>query len=73
MLEYFPALKRASDYSKGKAAFTLLSGYQTPDALRRIGATRLAAWLKARGARNSTTVAQVAVDAAQAQRSTLPT
>lgn len=73
MLEYFPALERAFDYSKSKAALTLLSGYQTPEALRRIGVTRLAAWLKARGARNSTTVAQVAVDAAQAQRSTLPT
>src|ERR1700678_179241 len=73
MLEYFPALERAFDYSKSQAALTLLSGYQTPEALRRIGATRLAAWLKARGARNSTTVAQVAVDAAQAQRSTLPT
>ncbi|GJF11087.1 IS110 family transposase [Mycolicibacterium cyprinidarum] len=72
MLEYFPALERAFDYSKGKAALTLLSGYQTPEALRRIGATRLAAWLKARGARNSATVAQMAVAAAQAQRSTLP-
>ncbi len=73
MLEYFPGLERAFDYSKSKAALILLSGYQTPEALRRIGATRLAAWLKARGARNSATVAQVAVDAAQAQRSTLPT
>jgi transposase len=73
MLEYFPALERAFDYSKSKAALTLLSGYQTPEALRRIGSTRLAAWLKARGARNSATVAQVAVDAAHAQRSTLPT
>lgn len=72
MLEYFPGLERAFDYSKSKAALILLSGYQTPEALRRIGATRLAAWLKARGARNSATVAQVAVDAAQAQRSTLP-
>lgn len=73
MLEYFPALERTFDYSKSKAALTLLSGYQTPEALRRIGATRLAAWLKARGARNSATVAQLAVDAAHAQRSTLPT
>ena len=68
-----PALERAFDYSKSKAALTLLSGYQTPEALRRIGSARLAAWLKARGARNSATVAQVAVDAAHAQRSTLPT
>ncbi|VAZ69730.1 hypothetical protein LAUMK40_05893 [Mycobacterium kansasii] len=73
LLEYFPALERAFDYSKSKAALTLLSGYQTPDSLRRIGAARLTAWLKARGCRNSATVAQTAVDAAHAQRSTLPT
>ena len=43
MLEYFPALERAFDYSKSKAALTLLSTYQTPGALRRMGVTRLAA------------------------------
>jgi transposase len=73
LLEYFPALERAFDYSKSKAALTLLSRYQTPEALRRIGAARLAAWLKARGCRNSATVAQTAIDAAYAQRSALPT
>lgn len=73
MLEYFPALERAFDYSKNKAALTLLSHYSTPDSLRRIGVTRLAAWLKARGARNSAGVAQTAVDAAHAQATTLPT
>lgn len=73
LLEYFPALERAFDYSKSKAALTLLSRYQTPDALRRIGAGRLAAWLKARGCRNSVTAAQTAVDAAYTQQTTLPT
>jgi transposase len=73
LLEYFPALERAFDYSKSKAALTLLSQYQTPNALRRIGAARLAAWLKARGCRNSATVAQRAVDAAHAQHITLAT
>ncbi len=72
MLEYFPALERSFDYSKNKAALTLLSNYATPESLRRMGATRLAGWLKARGCRNSARVAQVAVDAAQAQRSALP-
>jgi transposase len=38
LLEYFPALERAFDYSNSKAALILLSGYQTPDGLRRIGA-----------------------------------
>jgi transposase len=73
LLEYFPALERAFDYSKSKAALTLLSRYQTPGNLRRIGASRLAAWLKARGCRNSVTVAQTAVDAAHSQHTTLPT
>ncbi|WP_373200138.1 IS110 family transposase [Mycobacterium marinum] len=73
LLEYFPPLERAFDYSKSKAALTLLSRYQTPDSLRRIGPTRLATWLKARGCRNSATVAQTAVQAAQTQHTTLPT
>lgn len=68
LLEYFPALERAFDYSKRKAALTLLSGYQTPDGLRRIGNSRLTVWLKNRGCRNSAAVAQKAVDAASAQR-----
>jgi transposase len=41
LLEYFPALERAFDYSNSKAALILLTGYQTPDALRRAGAARL--------------------------------
>ena len=32
LLEYFPALERAFDYSNSKAALILLTGYQTPDA-----------------------------------------
>src|SRR5690606_38470460 len=66
MLEYFPALERAFNYKKNKAALVLLSHYATPESLRRIGATRLAAWLKARGCRNSSGVAKKAVDAAHA-------
>lgn len=72
LLEYFPALERCFDYSKNKAALILLSRYGTPDSLRRIGASRLAAWLKARGARNSANVAQRAVEAAHAQTTALP-
>lgn len=73
MLEYFPALERAFDYSKNKAALVMLSTYQTPDALRRIGRTRLQAWLKARGCRNSAGVAGKALNAADAQHTTLAT
>jgi transposase len=72
LLEYFPALERAFDYSTSKAALILLSGYQTPDGLRRTGTTRLAAWLRKRKARNADTVATRAIEAADAQRSIVP-
>lgn len=72
MLEYFPALEAAFDYSK-KAPLILVSGYQTPDGIRRIGASKLAAWLKKRGARNAATFAAKAVNAAHAQHTTLLT
>jgi transposase len=72
MLEYFPALEAAFDYSK-KAPLILLSGYQTAEALRRIGVTRLTAWLKKRGCRGSAGVAAKALDAANAQHTVLAT
>jgi transposase len=72
LLEYFPALERAFDYSKSKAALILLTGYQTPDALRRAGTARLVAWLRNRKARNADTVAATAIDAANAQHSIVP-
>lgn len=73
LLEYFPALERAFDYSKSKAALTLLSGYQNPESIRRVGPTRLTEWLKKRGCRNSAAVAQAAVTAAAEQYTTLAT
>jgi transposase len=72
LLEFFRALEAAFDYSK-KAPLILLSGYQTPDAIRRVGATRLAAWLKKRGCRGSTSVAAKALAAANAQHTVLRT
>jgi transposase len=72
MLEYIPALEAAFDYSK-KAPLILVSGYQTPEAIRRIGAARLAAWLKKRRCRGPANVARKAVDAANAQRTVLQT
>ncbi|WEB45118.1 IS110 family transposase [Streptomyces yunnanensis] len=68
MLEYFPALERAFDYKTSKAGLVLLTQYQTPAALRRIGRTRLATWLKNRKVRNYRLVASTAVEAAEAQR-----
>src|SRR6476660_9084359 len=72
LLEFFPALEAAFDYSK-KAPLILLSGYQTPEALRRIGAARLGAGLKKRGCRGSTSVAAKALTAANAQHTVLRT
>lgn len=72
LLEYFPALERAFDYSTSKAALTLLTGYQTPAALRRIGQSRLATWLANRKVRSAQAVAATAVQAAQIQHTAVP-
>jgi transposase len=72
LLEYFPALERAFDYSNSKAALILLTGYQTPEALRRAGAARLVAWLQKPKARNADAVAAAALEAAHAQHTVLP-
>ncbi|MFI5868070.1 IS110 family transposase [Streptomyces sp. NPDC051546] len=75
MLEYFPALERAFDYSTSKTALILLTGYQTPAALRRLGRARLATWLKNHGVRTITvakSAADAAVTAAEAQFTTVP-
>jgi transposase len=67
LLEYFPALERAFDYSTSKAALVLLTGYQTPAALRECGQDRLASWLRERKVRTSAVVAATAITAAHAQ------
>jgi transposase len=72
LLEYFPALERAFDYSKSRAALILLTGYQTPDGLRRAGGARVAAFLRNHKARNADTVAATAIDAANAQHTLVP-
>ena len=72
LLEYFPALERAFDYSSSKGTLVLLTGYQTPDALRRLGQSRLEAWLRHRKVRNAAAVAATAIEAANAQHTTLP-
>jgi transposase len=72
LLEYFPALERAFDYSK-KAPLILLGGYQTPEAIRRIGLTRLTGWLRKRGCRNSAKMAEKALIAENSQHTVLPT
>jgi transposase len=68
----FPALERAFDYSAHKGALVLLTGYQTPAAIRRRGRARLAAWLARRGVRGADAVAAPALEAAEAQHTVLP-
>jgi len=68
----FPALERAFDYSAHKGALVLLTGYQTPAALRRRGRARLAAWLAKRSVRSADAVAATALEAADAQHTVLP-
>lgn len=71
LLEYFPALEQAFDYSRSKAGLLLLTRYQTPDALRRLGQKRLHAWLRSQGARSSADVSERAVTAAKSQYTTV--
>ena len=72
LIEYFPALERAFDYNRSKAALLLLTRHRTPDGIRRTGQTRLHACLKKHGARSSAAVAQAAIDVAKSQHTTVP-
>ncbi|MBL1118576.1 IS110 family transposase [Streptomyces sp. 110] len=67
-----PALERAFDYSAAKGPVVMLTEYQTPAALRRIGVKRLMTWLERRKVRGAAQVAARAVEAAQTQMTTLP-
>jgi transposase len=72
MTSVFPALERAFDYASRKGALVLLTGYASPDRIRRIGQARLAAWLRQRKVRDSAGVAARAMTAARAQMIVLP-
>ena len=68
----FPALERAFDYSDQRGALILLTGYQAPHTLRRVGQARLERWLAARKVRTAQQIATAALAAAQAQHTALP-
>jgi transposase len=72
MTSVFPSLERAFDYSSHKGALVLLTGYATPDQIRRLGQTRLTSWLRSRNVRGSAEVATRAIAAAKAQTVVLP-
>lgn len=69
---YFPALERSFDYAHSRGALILLTGYQTPQAIRRTGESRLRAWLLKRKVRSADQIAATAVVAAKAQHSVVP-
>ncbi|GFZ96542.1 IS110 family transposase [Nesterenkonia alkaliphila] len=71
LLEYFPGLERAFDYARSKAGLLLLTGYQTPAAIREAGEEALTDWLRTRGARAPGKVAGTAIEAANAQHTTV--
>lgn len=63
----FPGLERAFDYSSHKGALVLLTGYATPERIRRCGQSRLAEWLRARKVREPVSVAARALTVARTQ------
>jgi hypothetical protein len=69
---YFPALERSFDYAHSRGALVLLTGYQTPAAIRRIGRSRLRSWLVKRKVRSADQIAASPLVAAQARTRSCP-
>ncbi|MFJ6785306.1 IS110 family transposase [Streptomyces yangpuensis] len=67
----FPGLERSLDLTN-KGPLTLLTGYQTPAAIRRLGAKRLETWLRNRKVLRADQLAEAAVEAAERQHTGLP-
>jgi len=66
----FPALERALDVGN-LGPLILLTGYQTPAALRRTGRSRLETWLRNRKVRGAEALAQAALEAAERQHTSI--
>jgi transposase len=71
LLVICPALQRTLDLTT-TGPLILLTGFQTPAALRGIGADGLTVWLKERKVRKAAALAGKAVAAARSQHTTLP-
>ncbi|MFE2611762.1 IS110 family transposase [Streptomyces mirabilis] len=67
----FPGLERALDLTN-TGPLILLTGYQTPAALRRIGRKRLETWLRNRKVHRADQLAETAFQAAERQHTSLP-
>ncbi|MFJ8143167.1 IS110 family transposase [Streptomyces sp. NPDC096013] len=68
LLEIVPALERELELTS-KGPVVLLTGYQTPAAIRRSGAKRMETWLRNRKVRSAAALARTAVEA---QHTALP-
>jgi transposase len=68
----FPALERALGELRSTGPLTLLTGFQTPAAIREAGPQALEAWLRERKARNAGKLAAAAAGAAARQHAVLP-
>ncbi|WP_433463611.1 IS110 family transposase [Spirillospora sp. CA-128828] len=71
LLALCPALERTLDVTN-KGPLVLLTGYQRPADLRRLGPARLEEWLRARKVKGAQALAVTAVQAARSQSTTLP-
>ena len=71
LLSSFPALERTLDLTK-RGDLILIFNYQTPAAIRRMGRTRLTAFLKNRSVKGADALAGKALTAAKAQSVKLP-
>ncbi|MBD9704794.1 IS110 family transposase [Streptomyces sp. ID01-12c] len=71
LLEIFPGLEREMEMTN-KGPVILLTGYQTPAAIRRAGTKRIETWLRNRKVRGAAALAKTAVTAAEAQLTSLP-
>jgi transposase len=71
LLEVFPGLEAALDLTK-EGPLLAVSRVGRPVVARRLGEARLAQWLKARGVRKASTIAERVVAAAKAQKCELP-
>ncbi|MFF3489634.1 IS110 family transposase [Streptomyces sp. NPDC002701] len=67
----FPGLERALDLTN-TGPLMLLTGYQTPAAIRRTGRKRLETWLRNRKVLRSDRLAETALEAAGRQHTSLP-
>ena len=71
LVALFPTLEKALNF-KNLGALVLVSRYQNPDQFRRVGASRIEAYLKSKGVHSASKLAAKAMAAAHAQKVRLP-